>query len=176
MLPVIFHNSVINRKLPLHISCVTCNFHDGGINRSNVHVMIISQSYLSALAAVVHPASSHYCRHIMSRILWYWGFFLQIYRSRCLRTGNFSVFVLQNHGVTMSHSTPSGNGCSLEDCYTNLFSLVSWKPFFRRRPSILFKFKEIMLIKTCIIKLTYVDDVNSHVLKMKVIQVFVVAR
>lgn len=33
-----------------------------------------------------------------------------------------------------------------------------------------------MLIKTCIIKLTYVDDVNSHVLKMKVIQVFVVAR
>lgn len=24
----------------------------------------------------------------------------------------------------MSHSTPSGNGCSLEDCYTNLFSLT----------------------------------------------------
>ncbi|XP_062591831.1 mediator of RNA polymerase II transcription subunit 13-like [Saccostrea cucullata] len=32
----------------------------------------------------------------------------------------------------MSHSTPSGNGCSLEDCYTNLFSLteirgIKWK-------------------------------------------------
>jgi hypothetical protein len=115
--------------LPLHFSCVTWNFHDGGKSRSNVHVMIISQSYLSALTAVVHPASSHYCRHIMLRILWYWRFFLQIYRSRCLRTFFYSVFVVQNHGVTMSHSTPSGNGCSLEDCYTNLFSLVSWMRF-----------------------------------------------
>ncbi|ESO97898.1 hypothetical protein LOTGIDRAFT_153005 [Lottia gigantea] len=28
------------------------------------------------------------------------------------------------YGVTMSHPNPSGNGCSLEDCYTNLFALT----------------------------------------------------
>ena len=32
----------------------------------------------------------------------------------------------KNHGVRMSGPIPTGNGCSLEDCYTNIFALVSF--------------------------------------------------
>jgi hypothetical protein len=78
----------------------------------------------SGLAALLFPASRPLLSPYYVRNLWITEKFM-VYQPFWWTERFFYQFsVIANHGVTMSHPNPAGNGCSLEDCYTNLFALV----------------------------------------------------